>query len=124
VRAALESLAYQTADLIGAFEDDSQAAITSLKVDGGVAANGFLMQFMADLLGVPVEKPVSPEATGHGAAFLAGLTAGLWLDKAELNALEIPSEAYMPRPCEREGLMAAWHQALRMVLRPTGDRLA
>ncbi|MDR2957492.1 MAG: glycerol kinase GlpK, partial [Coriobacteriales bacterium] len=96
VRAALESLAYQSADLIAAFEDDADVSIKSLKVDGGAAANSFLVQFMADLLGIPIDRPESPEATGLGAAFLAGLTSGLWQDQAELLALDLPAQQFVP----------------------------
>ena len=115
VRAALESLAYQSADLIAAFEDDAGIAINSLKADGGAATNGFLLQFMADLLGIEIDRPTSPEATGLGAAFLAGLASGFWQDQAELLALDIPAQSFTPQPVDREGLMADWHRALNQV---------
>jgi glycerol kinase len=115
VRAALESLAYQSADLIAAFEDDAGIAINSLKADGGAAANGFLLQFMADLLGIEIDRPTSPEATGLGAAFLAGLASGFWQDQAELLALDIPAQSFTPQPVDRQGLMADWHRALNQV---------
>jgi len=112
VRAALESLAYQSADLISAFESDASVPIISLKADGGAAANGFLMQFMADILGISVARPENHEATGLGAAFLAGLSCGFWRDKAELLSLEIATKVFLPRPADRQALMDGWHRAL------------
>lgn len=84
VRAALESIAFQTRDVIQAMEEDSGIKLKGLKVDGGAVSNNFLMQFQSDILGVPVERPVFTEITAMGAAFLAGLAVGLWRDKAEL----------------------------------------
>ena len=78
VRATLESLAYQTRDILNAMEADSGIRIRSLKVDGGAAMNNFLMQFQSDILGTPVERPVNVESTANGAALLAGIGCGLW----------------------------------------------
>ena len=85
-RAALEAIAYQTRDVLQAMQDDSGITLQALKVDGGAVANDFLMQFQADILGVPVDRPRIVEATALGAAFLAGLAVGFWQDKAEISA--------------------------------------
>jgi len=115
VRAALESLAYQAADLIAAFESDADVKISSLKADGGVSANGFLMQFMSDILGIPVTRPENREATGLGAAFLAGLECGFWKDKNELNGLGLEARVFSPGPVDQEALIDGWHKALARV---------
>lgn len=85
VRATLESLAYQTKDVLGAMEADSGIELKKLRVDGGATANNFLMQFQADVLGVPVERPVVLETTALGAAYLAGLAVGFWKNKDEIS---------------------------------------
>jgi len=115
VRAALESLVFQSADLLAAFQDDTGLALEGLKVDGGVAANNFMMQFMADILGFPVSRPEVSEATGLGAAFLAGLGSGFWQDLSELNSLDLPARYYQPQPIDRAALLDGWHQALARV---------
>ncbi len=84
IRAALDSLAYQTKDVLGAMEADSGIKLQALKVDGGAVANNLLMQFQSDILGVPVERPKVIETTALGAAYLAGLAVGFWQDKEEL----------------------------------------
>lgn len=84
IRAALDSLAYQTKDVLGAMEADSGIKLQALKVDGGAVANNLLMQFQADILGVPVERPQVIETTALGAAYLAGLAVGFWASKEEL----------------------------------------
>jgi glycerol kinase len=86
-RAALESIAFQTADLIEAMQRDCSAPLRELRVDGGAAHNNLLLQFQADLLGVPVLRPVNTESTAFGAAALAGLGAGFWSSEDELAAL-------------------------------------
>ncbi|KRF02432.1 glycerol kinase [Paenibacillus sp. Soil766] len=86
IRATLESLAYQTKDVLQAMEDDSGIELTKLRVDGGVVKNDFLMQFQSDMLGVTVERPVINETTALGAAYLAGLAVGFWQDQAEIAA--------------------------------------
>ena len=115
VRAALESLAYQAADLVAAFESDAGVPITSLKADGGAAANTFLMRFMADVLGVTVTRPVNHESTGLGAAFLAGLACGFWTGIKELNDLDLEAAEFLPRPIDRQALLDGWHKALARV---------
>lgn len=84
IRAALESIAYQTLDVLGAMEKDAGLSLKKLKVDGGAVANNFLMQFQSDILGVSVERPVITETTALGAAYLAGLGVGFWKDKEEI----------------------------------------
>ncbi|HEY8911319.1 MAG TPA: glycerol kinase GlpK [Desulfosporosinus sp.] len=86
VRATLESMAYQTKDVLTAMERDAGLDLTSLKVDGGAASNNFLMQFQADILEVSVERPQAIETTAMGAAYLAGLAVGFWRDMEELKA--------------------------------------
>jgi glycerol kinase len=81
IRAALESITYQSRDLIGAMEADSGIELSTLKVDGGAVANNFLMQFQSDILGVPVQRPEVIETTALGAAYLAGLAVGFWDSK-------------------------------------------
>jgi glycerol kinase len=78
IRATVESLAYQTKDVLDAMEKDSNIKLASLKVDGGACANNFLMQFQADILGVPVDRPSIVETTAMGAAYLAGLAVKFW----------------------------------------------
>src|SRR5262249_61024540 len=84
VRAALDSIAYQVRDALAAMEKDSGRRVRELRVDGGATANGYLMQFQADVLGRLVRRPKMAETTTLGAAMLAGLAAGLWLSPAEL----------------------------------------
>lgn len=85
IRAVLESLAYQTKDVLTAMEADSNIQLKALRVDGGAAKNNFLMQFQSDILGVPVERPVIYETTALGAAYLAGLAVGFWEDQNEIR---------------------------------------
>ncbi len=84
-RAALEGIAYQTMDVIGAMELDTGLKITELRVDGGASANGLLMQFQADMLRVPVIRPKIIETTALGAAYLAGLSTGFWKNIEEIK---------------------------------------
>jgi len=86
IRATLESIAYQSADVVRAMLTDAEMSLEQLRVDGGAAANNFLMQFQADILGIHVERPAHIESTGLGATYLAGITAGVWNDIEELEA--------------------------------------
>jgi glycerol kinase len=97
-RAALESIAFQVADLVDAMQTDTGASLPELRVDGGASANDALMQFQADILGVPVVRPSMTETTALGAAFLAGLSAGFWKEEAflELAREERTFEPRMP----------------------------
>ena len=115
IRAALESVAFQTNDLLTAMQSDTGLSLTSLKVDGGAAANAFLMQFQADLSGLRVIRPDSVEATAAGAAFLAGLAVGFWKDKAELQALTNGQTVFSPAPDRTEipSLIDGWKRAVR-----------
>lgn len=85
VRATLESIAYQSADVVVAMSTDAGMTLDQLRVDGGAAANNFLMQFQADILGMNIERPAQIESTGLGATYLAGITAGVWRDVEELE---------------------------------------
>ena len=113
-RAALESIAYQSAELLDAMQKDSGQKLTELRVDGGAAANDLLMQFQADLLGVPVLRPKVLETTALGAAYLAGLTVDLWKSRDELAAhwqLDRRFEPSMDRK-EADSKMARWREAV------------
>ena len=114
VRAALESIAYQTDDLITAMVADSGMNITAVRVDGGAAANSFLMQFQSDISNVRIINPESHEATALGAAFLAGITCGFWADTDELDALEKDSTSFVPKIDEeyRSKLKNGWQAAI------------
>jgi glycerol kinase len=115
VRATLESIAYQTRDVLQAMRDDSGITPRALKVDGGAVANGFLMQFQADVLGVPVERPQISEITALGAAFLAGLAIGFWKDKAEIAAQWQVGRSFQPAMAAetREAKYKGWTRAVR-----------
>ena len=115
VRAALESIAYQTRDVLKAMQDDSGITLKALKVDGGAVANNFLMQFQADILGVPVDRPKVTETTAMGAAFLAGLAVGFWKDKAEIAAKWGVDRTFKPAmdAALREKKYAGWVQAVQ-----------
>jgi glycerol kinase len=113
-RAALEAIAFQTADILEAMQADSGIALAELRVDGGAARNDLLMQFQADVLGVPVVRPRQTESTAQGAAFLAGLGAGVWRDAGELArhwAAERVFEPHMPADT-RQRLRQTWTRAL------------
>lgn len=115
VRATLESLAYQTRDVLSAMEADSSIRLRKLRVDGGATANHFLMQFQSDLLGVPVERPTVLETTALGAAYLAGLAVGFWHDKAEIADNWHMDHVYQPQmdTQTRETLYAGWKKAIQ-----------
>lgn len=110
-RAVLEGIAYQTADLIAAMERDAGAKIAALRVDGGASVSDFMMQYQADLLGVPVERPRVVETTAWGAACLAGLGAGLWASPQEIIREQTPGKVYTPG-ANRSREYARWHRAL------------
>jgi glycerol kinase len=114
VRATLEAIAYQTLDVIEAMQQDAAKALTELRVDGGATANDFLLQFQADLLGVPVDRPVIQETTALGAAYLAGLATGFWQTSAELAACWARDRRFEPRMSldEREARYRGWQRAV------------
>jgi len=113
-RAALESIAYQSAELLEAMQKDSGEKLAELRVDGGAAANDLLMQFQADLLGVPVLRPKVLETTALGAAYLAGLTVDLWKSRDELAAHWKLDRRFEPRMDRKEAQarMARWREAV------------
>ena len=114
VRAVLESLAYQTRDVVECMAGDSGIQVKELKVDGGASVNNFLMQFQADILGVAVARPEIIESTARGAAFLAGLAAGFWKEKAELQRIDKQDRVFCPGidgSC-RELLYRNWKRAV------------
>jgi len=116
VRAGLEALAYQTHDLLEALAADGAPKPTTLKVDGGVTANGWAMQFLADITGCPVERPAFQEMTALGAARLAALGAGL-VDTLDIKPSEAPAHWTPKMPeAERARLLAGWASAVRGVL--------
>ena len=113
-RAALESIAYQSAEVLEAMQKDSGEPLSELRVDGGAAANDLLMQFQADILGVPVVRPRILETTALGAAYLAGLTVNLWKSREELAAHWKPERRFTPRmdASKRQSLLARWREAV------------
>jgi len=117
-RAALESIAYQSADVLDAMQKDSGEKLSELRVDGGAAANDLLMQFQADVLGVPVVRPRVLETTALGAAYLAGLATSLWSSREEIAAhweMERRFEPQMNRDAAEE-LLARWRAAVHRSL--------
>src|SRR5947209_14881627 len=113
-RAALEGIAYQVADVLHAMESDSKVRLKELRVDGGACANNLLMQFQADLLGVPVVRPRVAETTALGAAYLAGLAVGFWKDESEIAAQWQMDAKFKPamKSALRKQLCAGWAKAL------------
>ncbi|MBI3758394.1 MAG: glycerol kinase GlpK [Deltaproteobacteria bacterium] len=127
VRATLDSIAYQVNDVLVAMEKDSGNRIADLRVDGGAAANDYLMQFQADLFERPVRRPAMRETTALGAAILAGLAVGLWRSASELKPLRKLDRTFRPRmkSMERLRLLAGWRDAVSRTLsstRPTTTR--
>jgi glycerol kinase len=113
-RATIESIAYQVTDLLEAMEADAGRDLDVVRVDGGAAANDMLLRFQADLLGVPVERPVVTETTALGAALLAGLAVGVWRDPAEAAATWALDRRFEPSMDEvrRSRLLGEWHRAV------------
>ena len=113
-RAALEAIAYQTRDVLECMEADGGTRLKELRVDGGAVANDFLMQFQADILGVPVVVQETHETTALGAAFLAGLAVGLWKNPEEIARKVKIHKRYLPAmaPAERESLYRGWKRAV------------
>jgi glycerol kinase len=117
-RAALESIAFQVADLVAAMKSDSGLALTTLRVDGGACKNNFLMQFQADILDTVVERPTCLELTALGAAYLAGLAVGFWQSEAELEQVWKVDRVFTPQMSQqqRDDLLGYWHQAVKRSL--------
>jgi len=114
----LESLAFQTQDVLDAMQQDAGIQLAALKVDGGAAANNVLMQFQADLLGVPVQRPVVQETTALGAAYLAGLAVGYWNGPEDVAANWALDREFLPTmpAAERQLRSARWQQAVSRAL--------
>jgi len=114
IRATLESIAYQTKDVLKAMEEDSGIKLNRLKVDGGAAANNFLMEFQADILGESVKRPTVLETTALGAAYLAGLAVGFWENKNEIKQKWVLDKEFSPNMSkeERDKKYTGWLKAV------------
>jgi len=114
IRATVESLAYQTADVLRAMERDSSLQIRTLKVDGGASANNFLLQFQADILDAVVERPECIETTALGAAYLAGLAVGYWKDRDEVRQNWQIGHTFSPQmdAASRDRALHGWKKAV------------
>ena len=113
-RSALEAIAYQTRDVLDCMTTDSGQQVKALRVDGGATASDFLMQFQADILGIPIQKPVVTEMAALGAAYLAGLGVGFWKSKEEIAKQWAVAKVFEPNMSEdqRESLYAGWQRAV------------
>ena len=118
VRAALEAMAYQTHDVLSVMEEEALVKIEKLVVDGGAAANDFLLQFQADIINKPVIRPHVIESTSLGAAFLAGLKVGFWKDWRELAQIKAVEREFTPRlaPETRAQFLEGWKHALKQAI--------
>ena len=114
IRATLESIAYQTRDVLEAMQADANMRLKSVRVDGGAVANNFLMQFQADILGTPVERPQVLEVTALGAAYLAGLAVGFWDSLDELKDKADIEQTFKPsiETTQRNVLYKGWKKAV------------
>jgi glycerol kinase len=114
VRAALESIACQTGDVLIRMQEDSGIKLSEMRVDGGAARNNFLMQFQADILGIPVVRPANTETTAAGAAYLAGLAVDFWSDVEELKEMWQREAVFEPKMAadERKRLLEGWSRAV------------
>lgn len=118
IRATIESLAYQTKDILGAMESDSGFEVKKMRVDGGAVSNEFLMKFQSDILNIPVERPVIRETTALGAAFLAGLAVGYWNDRDELCRTWSLEHSFEPamKTQYRDALYNGWKKAVHAAM--------
>lgn len=118
VRATLESLAYQTRDVLSAMESDSGIELKTLRVDGGAVKNNFLMEFQSDILNVPVQRPQINETTALGAAYLAGLAVGYWNSQDEIASQWAVEQSFEPKMEEevRENLYKGWKKAVHATI--------
>ena len=114
IRAAQESIAYQSADLVAAMEKDTGTPLKALKADGGASRDGFLMQFQADMLRVPIDRPKLVETTAFGAAFLAGLHAGVWSNVGDIVRIRESAHIFRPKMDAESAqeLCRRWHKAV------------
>jgi glycerol kinase len=117
IKATLESLAYQTKDILNAMQEDSGITLAMLKVDGGASANNILMQFQADILGTPVERPEVIESTAMGAAYLAGIQIGMWEKESIIKNRKI-QKRFTPQMTEdvRSKLYKGWAKAVKRAM--------
>ena len=115
IRATLDSLCYQTFDVLEAMENDSGIKIVGLKVDGGASANNYLMQTQADVINAPVVRPTSVETTAVGAAYLAGLAVGYWKDTKDIQANWEIDRIFEPNidDAKRKEMLDGWHKAVK-----------
>jgi len=113
-RAALEGIAFQTADVVSAMQKDATLPLKELRVDGGAASNNLLMQFQADIMGVPVVRPQVTETTALGAAYLAGLGVGFWNSQDEIAAQWKVERRFEPSMAadERSSRLEVWNRAI------------
>ncbi|MCC7633656.1 glycerol kinase GlpK [Stenotrophomonas rhizophila] len=118
IRAALESMAYQTRDVLAAMQADAGIELKELRADGGAIANDFMAQFQSDILGVPVLRPQAAETTALGAAYLAGLATGFWHSRAEIAEQWAVDRRFVPQMAvdRREALYAGWQQAVQATM--------
>ena len=115
-RAALEGIAFQTMDIVGAMEKDAGVKLSELKVDGGASRNNLMMQFQADVLGTSVIRPKVTETTAMGACYLAGLAVGFWSSLDEIKAQWQAERVFTPSDADTTGLKAGWADAIRRTL--------
>lgn len=122
-RAVLESIAFEVSDLVAAMNSAAPFPISELRVDGGACVSDFLLDFQAGLLGIPVERPLCTESTALGAAYLAGLAAGVWGSVRDLTGLRVTERVFQPRfsSSQRERALRNWHDAVELA-RKWGDR--
>jgi len=118
VRATLESLAYQTKDVLDAMQEDAGMKLRTLRVDGGAVGNDLLMQFQSDMLGVTVERPSVNESTALGAAYLAGLAVGFWIGREQIRSLRQTDRSFDPQMAEgrRRELYEGWQRAVQAAM--------
>lgn len=118
IKATLQSLAYQTRDVVDTMEKDTGIAIPALRVDGGAAKNDYLMQFQADIIDTPIERAANLETTAMGAAFLAGLAVGFWKNTDELKKIAAVGKRFEPKMADdrREYLYKGWQQAVKATM--------
>ena len=118
IRATLESIAYQTRDVVECLRQDSGLTLDALRVDGGACQNDFLMQFQADVLGVPVRRPPLLELTAFGSAALAGLATGVWPDRAAVQSATEGGHVFEPAmdAARCDALYAGWKRAVERAL--------
>jgi glycerol kinase len=121
-RAALEAVAYQTRDLVQAMVADGSAIPAAMRIDGGMAANAWLCQFLADIIEVPVERPANLETTALGAAFHAGLATGVWSGLDAISRTWTQAEVFRPKMDDRlrQTLLAGWKDAVGRTITPAG----